>query len=67
MTHRKPQLHLLDAKQLSAEKLAKFFTALTGRGVPAAQMDELRERVGEIHRSVDQQRADLNEKDGNHE
>jgi hypothetical protein len=40
MTHRKPQLHLLDAKQLSVEKLATFFTALTGREVPAAQMDE---------------------------
>jgi hypothetical protein len=67
MIHKKPQLHLLDAKQLSAEELVKFFKALTGREVPEGQMDELRERVEEIHRKLDQQRAELADKDGKHE
>jgi hypothetical protein len=67
MTNRKPQLHLLDAKQLSAETLANFFSALSGREVPAGQMDELRERVEEVREKVDQQAAELSDKDGEHE
>jgi hypothetical protein len=67
MAERKPQLHLLDVKRMSAEKLAKFFAALTGREVPSEQMDELRELVEEIHARTDQQRAELVDKDRLHE